>query len=168
MTLAQNFDIRYSTLDDLPILQKWFADPMEREPFPFETDVETEDVLKNWIGFARYKAALTGTWDNVPCAMGTLLLMPYRKVAHQGSFYLIVDPMRRRQGIGTSMVRNLLHLARTRFSLESISVEIYEPNPILTLLEKNRFELYARQENFVKINGQGHARILMEHFFHDT
>ena len=63
------------------------------------------------------------------------------------------------------MVRNLLHLAKSRFSLESISVEIYEPNPIVSLLEKNRFELFARQENFVKINGHGHARILMEHFF---
>ena len=65
---------------------------MEREPFPFETDSETEEVLKNWIGFARFKAALTGTLSDAPCAMGTLLLMPYRKVAHHGSFYLIVDP----------------------------------------------------------------------------
>jgi putative acetyltransferase len=165
MTLPANFDIRYSTLDDLPILQKWFADPSERAPFPFETDSETEEVLKNWIGFARFKAALTGILGDVPCAMGTLLLMPYRKVAHLGSFYLIVDPKHRRQGIGTSMVRNLLHLAKTRFSLESIYVDVYEPNPILRILEKNRFDLFARQENFVKINGRGHARISMEHFF---
>lgn len=165
MTLPENFDIRYSTNEDLPVLQKWFADPMEREPFPFETDSETEDVLKNWIGFARFKAGLTGILGEAPCAMGTLLLMPYRKVAHHGSFYLIVAPEHRRKGIGASMVRNLLHLAKTRFSLESISVEIYEPNPILRLLEKNRFELFARQENFVKINGRGRARILMEHFF---
>ena len=165
MTLPDNFDIRYSTLDDLPVLQNWFADPGEREPFPFETDAETEDVLKNWIGFSRFKAALTGTSGDVPCAMGTLLLMPYRKVSHHCSFYLIVDPKQRRKGIGTSMVRNLLHLARSRFCLESISVEIFEPNPILSLLEKNRFELFARQENFVKISGHGHARVLMEHFF---
>jgi len=165
MTLPDNFDIRYSTQDDLPILQNWFALPKEREPFPFETDSETEEVLKNWIGFARFKAALTGTLGDIPVAMGTLLLMPYRKVAHHGSFYLIVEPNHRHKGIGSSMVRNLLHLAKTRFSLESISVEVYEPNPILTLLEKNRFEFFARQENFVKINGRGHARVLMEHFF---
>ncbi len=165
MIVPEDFDIRYSTLEDLPILQNWFADPIERVPFPFDTDTETEDVLKNWIGFARFKAALTGTLSEVPCAMGTLLLMPYRKVAHHGSFYLIVDPKHRQKGIGTSMVLNLLHLAKTRFSLESISVEIYEPNSILSILEKNRFQLFARQENFVKINGHGHARVLMERFF---
>jgi putative acetyltransferase len=165
MTLPGNFDIRYSVSEDLSFLQGWFANPVERNPFPFETDIETEEVLKNWIGFARYKAGLTGILGEVPCAIGTLLLMPYRKVAHHGSFYLIVDPQHRRKGIGTSMVRNLLHLAKTRFNLESISVEIYDPNPILPILEKNRFELFARQENFVKIEGKSHARILMEHFF---
>jgi putative acetyltransferase len=165
MTLPENYDIRYSTLEDLPILQTWFQDLSERDPFPFETDAETEEVLKNWIGFSRFKAALTGMIGDIPCAMGTLLLMPYRKVAHHGSFYLIVHPQYRRRGIGTSMVRNLLHLAKSRFSLESISVEIYEPNPIVALLGKNRFEEFARQENFVKINGRGHARILMEYFY---
>lgn len=165
MDVPENFDIRYSVLEDLPILQKWFRDPQERDPFPFETDTETEDVLKNWIGFSRYKAALTGTFDNEPCAMGTLLLMPYRKVAHQGSFYLIVDPQHRHKGIGTSMVRNLIHLAKTRFRLESISVEIYEPSLLLPILEKLHFEIYARQENFVKIHGDPRARILLEQFF---
>lgn len=164
MGLGSEYDIRYSSLDDLSVLQQWFADPVERRPFPFETDIETEDVLKNWIGFSRYKAALTGMIDSVPVAMGTLFLMPYRKVAHHASFYLIVAPDHRRRGIGTSMVRNLLHLAKTRFSLESISVEIYEPNPIVSILKKNKFEPFARQENFVKIDGVGHARLLMECF----
>jgi RimJ/RimL family protein N-acetyltransferase len=164
MTLPADFDIRYSTLEDLSFLQECFADPVERFPFPFETDAEMEDVLRNWIGFSKFKASLTGTLSNRPCAIGTLLLMPYRKVAHHGSFYLIVHPKHRRKGIGSSMVRNLLHLAKTRFSLESLTAEVYEPNPILSILEKQRFELFARQEDFIKIDGNGHARILMEHF----
>lgn len=165
MALPSDFDIRYSVSEDHSVLQKWFADPQERRPFPFETDQEMEDVLKNWIGFTRYKAGLTGTLSGQPCAMGTLLLMPYRKVAHHASFYLIVDPLQRRKGIGNSMVRNLLHLAQTRFSLESVAVEIYEPNPILPLLEKLEFEIFARQENFVKIGGSSHARVCLERFF---
>ncbi|MBF8263458.1 MAG: putative acetyltransferase [Parachlamydiales bacterium] len=165
MTLPSDYDIRYSVTEDLAILQQWLADPVERRFFPFETDQETEDVLKNWIGFSRYKAALTGMVSGQPCAMGTLLLMPYRKVAHHASFYVFVEPGHRRLGIGTSMVRNLLHLAKTRFSLESVSVEIYEPNPIIFLLEKIGFEMFARQENFIKIDGSGHARICLEHFF---
>ncbi len=56
-------------------------------------------------------------------------------------------------------------VAKSRFSLESISVEIYEPSPLLSILTKLRFELFARQENFIRIDGYPHARILMEHFF---
>ncbi|MDE3046308.1 MAG: GNAT family N-acetyltransferase [Verrucomicrobiota bacterium] len=161
--LPPNFDIRYSELSDLDILQKWFADPAVCDPFPFGFD-EKDDALKNWVGFSKFQASLTGTVGGIPCAMGTLFLMPYRKVAHHCSFYLIVDASHRKKGIGTSMVRNLLHLAKTRFRLESVHAEIYEPNPLLSILQKLRFEEFARQENFVKLNGQPHSRVLMEHF----
>lgn len=167
MVLPSDFDIRYSSMEDLPILQKWMQDSAEREAFPFESDLETEEALKNWIGFSKYKASLTGIIDQAPCAIGTLFLMPYRKVAHHCSFYLIVDPFQRRKGIGTSMVRNLMHLAKTRFHLESIHAEVYEPNPILKILEKERFQIFARQENFVKIGGRMCGRVLAEHFFYE-
>lgn len=161
MTPPEEFDIRYSTLEDLLFLQQCFADPEEREPFPFETDEETGESLKNWIGFSKYKASLTGTMKGEPSAIGTLFLMPYRKVAHHCSFYLVVKKEERRKGIGTSMVRNLLHLAKTRFKLESVHVEFYAPSPLQSILEQLRFELYARQEQFVATR----ARVMMEHFF---
>lgn len=160
MSDIPGFDIRFSELDDLGALQNWFSTPEACDPFPFGFD-EREDALKNWIGFAKFKASLTGTMGGVPCAIGTLFLMPYRKVAHHCSFYLIVDPAHRRKGIGTSMVRNLLHLAKTRFRLESVHVEVYEPSLLLPILRKQGFEEFARQENFA---GE-RTRILLEHFF---
>lgn len=163
--LPEGFDIRYSEASDLPFLENWFSDPKEREPFPFETDGETGDALKNWIGFAKYKASLTGTVAGAPCAVGTLFLMPYRKVAHHAGFYLVVDPDFRRRGIGASMVRNLMHLAKTRFRLEGLHAEIFEPNGLISVLARLGFETYARQENFVRIDGRRHPRRLMEVFF---
>ena len=156
------FDIRYTTPEDLPYLQEWFQDPAACDDYPFNA-LEKEDSLKNWIGFSKFKASLTGVIDNVPIAIGTLFLMPYRKVAHHCSFYLMVDPKYRRKGIGTSMLRNLLHLAHTRFKLESVHVEIYEPSALLPILLKNGFEQFVRQENFVKINGEPRARLILEH-----
>jgi RimJ/RimL family protein N-acetyltransferase len=158
------YDIRYSMMEDLEWLQKWFEEPASTEGFPF--DFEERDMpLKNWIGFSRFRASLTGMIDGVPCAIGTLFLMPYKKVAHHCSFYLIVDPKHRRKGIGASMVKNLLHLAKTRFRLEGVHVEIFEPSPLQSILEKSGFVPFARQENFECINGQFRARILWEHFF---
>ena len=164
MMELKGFDIRFSSMDDLSYLNEWFSEPDACLDYPFGF-AEREEALKNWIGFSKFKASLTGMIEDKPCAVGTLYLMPYRKVAHHCSFYLIVDPAHRRKGVGTSMVRNLLHLAKTRFRLESVHAEIYEPSALLPILEKLNFGLFARQENFVRINGCSRARLLLEHFF---
>ena len=164
MIPLDNFDIRYSTMEDLSYLQEWFKDPTASDDYPFN-EKEKEESLKNWIGFSKYKASLTGTLDGVPCAIGTLFLMPYKKVAHHCSFYIMVDPAHRRKGIGTSMIRNLLHLAKTRFRLESVHVEVYEPSALSSILTKLGFEQFVRQENFMKVDGCGRARLIWEHFF---
>ncbi|MBM3184056.1 MAG: GNAT family N-acetyltransferase [Chlamydiae bacterium] len=160
MTFLTDFDIRYSEMEDLPTLQKWFQKESACDAFPFGPD-EAEESLKNWIGFSKYKAGLTGTLQGEIVAIGTLFLMPYKKVAHHSSFYLIVAEEQRRKGIGESMVKNLLHLAKTRFRLEAVHVEIFEPSPFLSLLKKMGFELLARQENFTHLNGEKHSRIIM-------
>jgi len=159
-----DFDIRFSELEDQPHLEKWFLEPNACDDFPFAFE-EKDEALKNWIGFSRFKSSLTGMIKDVPCAIGTLFLMPYKKVAHHCSFYLIVDPEHRKKGVGTSMVRNLLHLAKTRFRLESVHVEIYEPSRLLSILQKQQFEAFARQENYLEYEGCPRARLLLEHYF---
>ncbi|HSX13637.1 MAG TPA: GNAT family N-acetyltransferase [Chlamydiales bacterium] len=161
----EGFDIRFSELDDLAYLTTWLSFPNACDDFPFNEN-ETEDALKNWIGFSKFKASLTGTIKDVPCAIGTLFLMPYKKVAHQCSFYLIVDPEHRRKGIGTSMVRNLVHLAKTRFKLEGMNAELFLPCNLETILDRLEFKVFARQEDFVKLGpDQYRPRLLMESFF---
>lgn len=163
--IPPGYDIRYSEPNDLSFMKEWFSFPQACDNYPFSGD-EREDYLKNWIGFSKFKASLTGTLQEVPCAVGTLFLMPYRKVAHHCSFQLIVDPNHRRKGIGTSMVRNLLHLAKTRFRSESVHVELFDPCSLQSILEKLGFKLFARQEKFVKMeDGTYRARLLLEHFF---
>lgn len=159
-----SFDIRYSELDDLAFLERLFSDPHSCDDFPFGPE-EKDEALKNWIGFSRFKASLTGTIEGVPCAVGTLFLMPYKKVAHQASLYLIVDPAHRRKGMGTSMVRNLGHLAKTRFRLECLNVEFFEPSHLMPLLQKLNFSPVFRQENFVKLDGTRRPRVVMEQWF---
>ena len=88
--------------------------------------------------------------------------MPYRKVAHQCLFKVIVDPHFQRKGVGTALIRNLKHLAKNYFHLEMISTEIFEGNPIISLLKKNEFQEIFRQDKFVKVNDGYKARIFME------
>ncbi len=159
------YDIRFSELDDLGYLNFWFSEPPSCDDFPFTFD-EKEEALKNWIGFSKYHASLTAVVDGVPCGVGTLFLMPYRKVAHHASFYVIVDPAKRRKGIGTSLVRNVMHLARTRFRLEGLHVEIFLPSLMEGILQTLGFKEFARQDNFMRLeNKEGRPRVLLEHFF---
>ena len=163
--MIPDYDIRYSEMDDLAVLEKWFSDPSTCDDFPFGFE-ERSEALKNWIGFSRFKASLTGIIEGKPCAIGTLFLMPYKKVSHHCSFQLIVDPAHRKKGIGTSMVRNLLNVAKTRFKLESVHVELYEPSNLLSVVKKLNFEPFAEQIDYVKLDrGSRRPRILLEHFF---
>lgn len=165
MTSIPDYDIRYSELEDLSYLTEWFSMPGSCDDYPC-SEGEKEDFLKNWIGFSKFKAGLTATIGKVPCGIGSLYLMPYRKVAHHCSFYLMVDPAHRKKGVGTSLVRNLLHLAKTRFRLESVHVEMFEPSSLLSILKKLEFRFIFRQERFVKMeDGLYRARIVWEHTF---
>ena len=159
-----DFDIRYTYLTDAPYLREWLMQPQVFHWFPVTDEKEIEDAIQCWIGFCRYSCSLTATIDGVPCGIGTLFLMPYRKVAHHCLFKLVVDPAHQRKGIGTSLIKNLKHLAKNYFHLELIHIEVFEGNPLVSILNKLKFKEFARQENYVKENDKYLARILLESF----
>jgi RimJ/RimL family protein N-acetyltransferase len=157
-----DFDIRYTYITDSIYLRKWLSSQKDLHWFPFSEGKEVEEAVASWMAFSRYGASLTATIDKTPCAMGTLFLMPYQKVRHQCIFKLIVDPPHRRRGIGTSLVKNLKHLAKTYFHLELIHIEVFEGNPLIPILHHCGFTEFARQERFVKEEGRYLTRILLE------
>jgi RimJ/RimL family protein N-acetyltransferase len=156
------FDIRYTYVTDLSYLRQWIQSPGMLDWFPMTTEKEVEDALQCWIGFCRWSCSVTATVNHVPCAIGTLFLMPYKKVAHHCLFKVIVDPRWQGKGIGQAMIKNLKHLAKNYFHLEAISIEVFEGNPIIKLLKKNGFEEIFRQDKFVKIDTAYKARIFLE------
>lgn len=162
ITDRAEFDINYTELSEEGLLKKWLMWPGVLEWFPMETEEDVDLVVKNWIGFARYKSSLTAYYKGQPVGIATLLLMPYRKVAQHGMMYLIVDPKWHRQGVGTALVRNLMHLAKTRFKLEGIHFDVYEGCPALPLLKKLGFVELIRQEKWVKTDRGYLGRHLME------
>lgn len=157
------FDIRYTQLDDESSLREWLQTPGMLHWFPMQEEKEIEDAVQCWIGFCRYSCSLTATFKGMPVAIGTLFLMPYRKVAHYCLLKMIVDPKYHRQGIATALVKNLKHLAKNYFRLERIHVEVFEDNPLISVLEKAGFHAFARQERFVKTKDHYLARILLEY-----
>ena len=160
--MAVEHDIRYTYVTDIMYLKQWLQAPGMLKFFPMTTEKEWQDAAQCWIGFCRWSCSLTATIGHVPCGIGTLFLMPYKKVAHHCLAKVIVDPKWQRQGIGSSLIRNLKHLAKNYFRLEMMDIEVFEGNPLIDLLKKEGFYEVFRQEKFVKEDGQYRARIFME------
>jgi RimJ/RimL family protein N-acetyltransferase len=164
MTELPGFDIRYTYVTDTPHLREWLLNPEVQKWFPVSEEKELEDAVQCWIGFSRYSSSITATLNGTPCGIGTLFLMPYRKVAHHCLFKIVVDPKHQQKGIGAALLKNLKHLAKNYFHLDLIHIEVFEGNPIISLLKKNDFHEFARQEKFVKDKDGYHSRILYESF----
>jgi RimJ/RimL family protein N-acetyltransferase len=157
-----NIDIRYTYVTDLGYLRQWMQSPGMLKWFPMKTEKEVEDALQCWIGFCRWSCSLTATINHTPCGIGTLFLMPYKKVAHHCLFKLIVDPHWQRKGVGDTLLKNLKHLAKNYFHLEMIATEVFVDNPMIKLAEKHGFSEIYRQEKYVKDEGKYRARVCME------
>ncbi len=162
MPSLPGYDIRYMHLQDASYLREWLLFPGMLHHFPMSDEKEVDDMVQSWMGFCRYNCGLTAVINDIPCAMGVLFLMPYRKVAHHCIFNMIVDPKWQKQGIGKSLLKNLKHLAKNYFRVELMLIDIFVDNPLHSLLEKQGFCEIVRQEDYVKEDGLYRVRILME------
>jgi RimJ/RimL family protein N-acetyltransferase len=162
--MSENPDVivRYTEMEDAPYLREWLSEPGILRWFPMADPMEVEDSIRHWIGFSRYKCCLTAVVNGVPCGLATLYLMPYRKVAHQCLFSIIVAKEQRGKGVGTLLLNNLIHLAKEQFKLEVLYLEVYEGNPAINLYRKFGFKEVGFQKYFIKEDGQYLGKTIME------
>jgi putative acetyltransferase len=149
ITATDRYDLRYSEMNDEKHLLEWTNNPEIMKWLPAGNEEELRIFVRNWIGFSRLKCSLTATIDRIPCAIGTLFLMPYRKVAHMSMLYMVVHRPYQNMGIGTSVLKNLAHLAKNYFRLKSLHLEVYEGCPIIPLLQKLGYYECFHQKGYV-------------------
>ena len=154
--------LRYTEPKDAAALKEWLAEPGVLHWFPMQDQAEVDDAVRHWIGMSKYRCSLTAVVDDVPCGISTLYLMPYRKLAHQCLFSIIVSKEQRRRGIGSILLNNIMHLGKEYFKLEVLYLEVYEGNPAIRLYEKFGFSEVGRQNYFLKEEGKYYAKITME------
>lgn len=165
ITLSQDFQMRYTESSDEPYLKAWLSQPQIMQWFSVCDTEEIEEMVKIWIGYAKFKCSLTATYQGVPCAIGTLFLMPYIKLIHQSMVYLVVDPKHHHQHIGTSLIRNLDHLASVYFKLERMHYEVFGDNPLTALLQKQGYVALFSQPKYVKLQNGYMSRTILEKVF---
>jgi putative acetyltransferase len=157
-----NIDIRYTVNEDAPHLKEWLMDPSVGRWFPMFDELEVNDAVNRWISFCRYQCSLTALYKGMPIGLTTLYLQPYRKLAHQCEFGIIISPEFRGQKVGSEILNNLIYLARDRFKIELLHLQVYAGNPAVRLYERFGFKEFGRQEQWIKEQSGYVARIFME------
>lgn len=162
MTEIPGLEIRYTLPSDGLCMQKWLNDPKILRGFPLKTEEEIRESVQFWVGFYRYHSSLTAVYEGSVAGVATLVLNPYIKVSHHALVSIIVGEEFRNKGIGTVLLNNLCHLAKTRFHLEVLYLEVYEENPAISLYQRFGFIEVGRQKHFYKDEIGYLAKITME------
>lgn len=157
-------EIRYTEPGDAKYLKEWLTEPGILRWFPMEDQLEIDDAVMRWIAFYRYKCSLTVVKDGVPCGIATLYLQPYRKLAHQCEFGIIVGQGYRNMGIGSYLMNSIMHLAKEKFKIELLHLQVYAENPAMNLYTRFGFTEFGRQNSWIKEGDRYVGRVFMERF----
>lgn len=161
-------EIRYTELGDGKYLKDWLMEPGVLRWFPMYDEIEIDDAVNRWVGFYRYKCSLTAVLNGVPTGMATLYLQPYKKLAHQCEFGIIVGNDNRNLGIGTHLIHSVIHLAKQRFGIELLHLTVYAENPAKNLYERFGFIEFGRQNHWIKEDDRYVGRIFMEKYLKES
>lgn len=162
--MSDSLTIRLGEESDQKYLVEWLLQPGVLEGFPLSDLREIEDAARIWTSYAKYGAVLVALWDGVPCGIANLYLQPYRKMSHQCLFAIIVDERLRGRGVGTRLLQELMVLAKERFHLEFLHLEVYRGNRAIHLYERMGFKEYGVHRRFMKDGDRYVDKILMQKY----
>lgn len=161
--MSDPISIRLAEENDKNYLINWLQQPGVLQWFPLADLREIEDAATIWISYYKQNAVLTALWDGVPCGNATLYIQPYRKLAHQCLFAIIVDEQFRGKGVGKRLLTELMKIGKENHGLKMLHLEVYEGNPAIHLYKRLGFKEYGEQRHFVKeMNGVYKSKIMMQ------
>jgi ribosomal protein S18 acetylase RimI-like enzyme len=161
----KGFHVRFTEPEDAGYLKEWFLDPSVKRSFPMDDEIEVDDSVMRMMSFMRYGASLTATYEGIPVGMAMLYLQPYKRLAHQCEFGIIVDHRQRSKGFGAHLLNHLIALAKDNFNIEVLHLQVYQDNPAINLYKRFGFEEFGRQACWIKeASGENVGRIFMEKY----
>lgn len=163
MSRSPLLKIEPSTGEEGASLTKWLLDPIVLRGFPMTDEKEIDDSVRVWMSYMKKGMGLAAWWDGTLCGIATLYIQPFQKLAHTCLFSIVVSEEFRGRGIGTALLGDLIELAKHRFHIEILHLEVYEGNPAERLYKRLGFEPFGKQGHFSKEgSGQYRAKIFMQ------
>lgn len=155
-------DIRYTRGLDQMSLNQWINDKRISSCLPSTSEEEKLNFSRTWMYYATRKAGLSVVLNDHVIGMAVFILMPYQKVQHHAILQMIIHPDFQNQGIGSSLLKNMCHLAKQYLNLEALYMEYFGPELPLKFLTKRGFSTYAIQKGYVQ--GSYPDKFLLELF----
>ena len=164
-TSSPVLEFRYTNFSDGVHLKGWLMHPSVKNAFSMADEVEVDDAVNRWISFCRYKCSLTATLNGTPCGIATLYLQPYKRLAHQCEFGIIVGHEYRGTGVGSQLLNHLIHLAKVQFHIEILHLQACSGNAAIRLYERFGFKEFGSQREWMKEDdGTYSGRVFMEKY----
>ncbi len=154
--------VRLTNTEDSQLLSEMFYQPGTLRWFPMLLDREIEDSVRIWMRFAEMGGGVTAEIEGVPCGMAVLNLSPFKKTAHTCLISILVTEKYRDQGIGSELLSDLEKLAKEKFQIELLYLEVYEGNPAIRLYQRFGYEQFGIDEHFIKEDDEYISKILMQ------
>lgn len=118
------FTIRPATNDDFVLIKKWLLEPGVLSWFPMEAEKEVEDAAKIWVFYSNLGSCFIAEMNGEPCGSILLNLVNSAKTKHQCLISIIVSEKYRNQGIGKSLLEFIEKVAREKFNIELLHLEV--------------------------------------------
>ncbi len=155
--------IRATKMEDLAQVQGWLLDREVLKGFPMIDKREVEDAIRYWRQYVERKMSLTAIYKKKLAGCANLYIQSIDKFKHQSLFVVVVDKPFRGRGVGTVLIRALEKLAKEKFYIELLHLEVYENNPAIRLYERLGFKKYGCHPKYLKeIDGTYYDKILMQ------
>ena len=155
-------NIRLTHADDAIHLAQWLSKSDILRWFPMYDAREIEDAVRIWISYSRLHAGLTAEWEGSPCGLANLYIQPFKKLKHTCLFSIIVKQEMRGKGVGKALIEQLCTMAKEKFHIEILHLEVYEGNPAKKLYERLGFKEFGFQPKFIKEEKGYIGKIFME------
>ncbi len=143
-------EIKKAVQEDIKYIREWLKDPGTLQWYPMSNDREIEDAALFWISFVKVGAVLTAYYDNEVAGIINLYIQPYQKLSHQCLMAIIVKSELRGKGIGAKLIQEIGKLAKEKFNIKFLHLEVYENNPAIRLYERQGFVRYGEHKHFIK------------------
>lgn len=159
----KDITIRNLVEADKYTLKQWLMDPVALSYNPMSDLREVEESLKVWLTFARLGSAYIAEVDGKPMGAANLYIQQFEKLKHQSMFVIIVGPEYRGQGIGTVLTKHLIKMAKEKYKMKLLHLEVYHTNPAQRMYERLGFVRYGEHKDFIKeADGTRVSKVLMQ------